>query len=79
MGKDYYKVLGIQKGATDEEIKKAYRKMALKFHPDKVRKNLLLALSLLSAAFCPIYISLLHTARKYLAFNAFAWEDSYLF
>ena len=36
MGKDYYKVLGIQKGATDEEIKKAYRKMALKFHPDKV-------------------------------------------
>lgn len=35
MGKDYYKVLGIQKGATDDEIKKAYRKMALKFHPDK--------------------------------------------
>ena len=60
MGKDYYKVLGIQKGATDEEIKKAYRKMALKFHPDKVRKNLLLALSLLSAAFCPIYLSAPH-------------------
>lgn len=37
MGKDYYKVLGIQKGATDEEIKKAYRKMALKYHPDKVQ------------------------------------------
>lgn len=35
MGKDYYKVLGIQKGATEEEIKKAYRKMALKYHPDK--------------------------------------------
>ena len=39
MGKDYYKVLGIQKGATDEEIKKAYRKMALKFHPDKVSET----------------------------------------
>ena len=35
MGKDYYQVLGLKKGATEDEFKKAYRKLALKFHPDK--------------------------------------------
>ena len=33
--RDYYEVLGLKKGASDDDIKKAYRKLAMKYHPDR--------------------------------------------
>lgn len=35
MAEDYYKTLGVEKSSTEEDIKKAYRKLAMKFHPDR--------------------------------------------
>lgn len=37
--KDYYSILGVTREASDDEVKKAYRKLIMEYHPDKVANN----------------------------------------
>ncbi len=48
--KDYYYILGLNKNASKDEIKKAYRKLSLKFHPDQKVHRMTAAIRMFKAA-----------------------------
>lgn len=70
--KDYYEVLQVQRNAGDDEIKRAYRKLALKFHPDKNKsKSAEEAFKKVNQAFC-----VLSDKEKRRNYDMFGDEDS---
>ena len=54
-GRDFYKILGIKRNADDATIKKAYRKGAMKYHPDKVSFSSGIIQGKSSASICTVY------------------------
>ena len=57
--RDYYEILGLSKQASDDEIKKAYRKMAIKYHPDKNPSTLAYFTHV-----CNAYETLIHDKKR---------------
>lgn len=72
--KDYYEILGVKRSASSEEIKKAYRKVALKYHPDKNPGNLAAEEKFKEAAEA---YEVLNNAKKRQQYDRFGHEGVY--
>ena len=74
--RDYYEVLGVSKGATDKEIKDAYRKLAIKYHPDRNPDNKAAEESFKEAAEAYDVLSNPEKKQKYDQFGHQAFDGS---
>nr|HID57966.1 J domain-containing protein [Desulfobacterales bacterium] len=74
---DYYKILGVSRDATDEEIKKAYRKLALKYHPDRNKGNKLAEEKFKKISEAYAVLSDREKRRQYDAFGSSGFHQRY--
>ena len=73
--RDYYDVLGVSKNANAKELKKAYRKLAVQYHPDKIQETKQQKKNLKKRQKHTIYSVILKKSKDMISLDTQEWEE----